>query len=410
LPSTVSSEEITEEQTTLLQNEEYNDITKSVGTTTSPDTTKIFASEVPVQDKTTVQQIVNVPHSTVETTTEQEKIDTTTTADIVFKTTTSKSDETTRYRYEYEDDKTTVPNYITTTLTNRIRTDRPFRGPLRIHKTFKKHGNRYQLKNKNKKFSSGLLKRLDDKNKKDSTISKAVYGAIKREEFIKNWVARKYNKLENNSKKRLFSLNTTYEPQTTIGPSQETTPEEITSESQTSLASTVITSTTKNRALPFAPTALPPKNKLFHVDLDTTIREGSSTSSVGKTSSINAVSPVKSVISEKRKTFLDKLKSTARKSLSDNLFAKSVKSGKNSETSSSSISLPTHKSSKKISWVYPRGSNTNVFKKWGGNSLSQAEFERQVLGVSTATEVSVKSMICVRGRCYNADDKSLANK
>lgn len=54
----------------------------------------------------------------------------------------------------------------------------------------------------------------------------------------------------------------------------------------------------------------------------------------------------------------------------------------------------------------PIGSNPNVYKKWAGNSLSQSEFERQILGVSTATEVSVKSMICVRGRCYNADDMS----
>eukprot|EP00095_Tigriopus_kingsejongensis_P010291 snap_masked-scaffold474_size162001-processed-gene-0.17 protein:Tk10291 transcript:snap_masked-scaffold474_size162001-processed-gene-0.17-mRNA-1 annotation:"neurogenic locus notch-like protein protein 1" len=52
----------------------------------------------------------------------------------------------------------------------------------------------------------------------------------------------------------------------------------------------------------------------------------------------------------------------------------------------------------------PVGSNPNVYKQWAGNSLSQSEFERQVLGVSTASEVSVKSMICVRGRCYNADD------
>jgi len=53
---------------------------------------------------------------------------------------------------------------------------------------------------------------------------------------------------------------------------------------------------------------------------------------------------------------------------------------------------------------YPRGSDTKVFKEWQGDSLSQAEFERKVLGVSTATEVSVKSVICVRGRCYNADN------
>ena len=193
-------------------------------------------------------------------------------------------------------------------------------------------------------------------------------------------------------------------------PSQETTPEATTTESQTSLPPSTTTPERKNAALPFAPTVLPPKNKFFDVDLDVTVRDGASSSSVGKTSSLLAASSAKSVISEKRKTFLDKLKSSARKSLSDNLFAKNKKNGKNSETSSSNISLPTHKSSKKISWVYPRGSDTKVFKKWDGDSISQAEFERKVLGVSTATEVSVKSRICVRGRCYNSDDKSFANK
>ena len=52
----------------------------------------------------------------------------------------------------------------------------------------------------------------------------------------------------------------------------------------------------------------------------------------------------------------------------------------------------------------PRGANTDVFRNFGGNKLSQAEFERSILGVSTATEISVKSMICVKGRCFNADD------
>lgn len=192
-------------------------------------------------------------------------------------------------------------------------------------------------------------------------------------------------------------------------PSQETTPEATTTESQTSLPPSTTTPERKNAALPFAPTVLP-KNKFFDVDLDVTVRDGASSSSVGKASSLLAASSAKSVISEKRKTFLDKLKSSARKSLSDNLFAKNKKNGKNSETSSSNISKPTHKSSKKISWVYPRGSDTKVFKKWAGDSISQAEFERKVLGVSTATEVSVKSRICVRGRCYNSDDKSFANK
>jgi hypothetical protein len=29
--------------------------------------------------------------------------------------------------------------------------------------------------------------------------------------------------------------------------------------------------------------------------------------------------------------------------------------------------------------VYPRGSDTKIFKQWQGDSLSQAEFERKVL-------------------------------
>ena len=59
--------------------------------------------------------------------------------------------------------------------------------------------------------------------------------------------------------------------------------------------------------------------------------------------------------------------------------------------------------------LYPRGSRLNLFKKWDGNSLSQAEFEKNILGVSTAQEVKVQSRICVRGHCYNADDEAAAS-
>jgi len=60
---------------------------------------------------------------------------------------------------------------------------------------------------------------------------------------------------------------------------------------------------------------------------------------------------------------------------------------------------------KKKKPAIPIGSRPDVYKKWEGGSLSQAEFEAKVLGVSTATEVSVQSMICVRGRCFNAEDE-----
>lgn len=58
----------------------------------------------------------------------------------------------------------------------------------------------------------------------------------------------------------------------------------------------------------------------------------------------------------------------------------------------------------------PRGARTELFRNFGGASLSQADFERTILGVSTATEISVKSMICVKGRCFNADDESRSRK
>jgi len=68
----------------------------------------------------------------------------------------------------------------------------------------------------------------------------------------------------------------------------------------------------------------------------------------------------------------------------------------------SKAEIPT-RSKQKLNGV-PRGANTDIFRNFGGNKLSQAEFERSILGVSTATEISVKSMICVKGRCFNADD------
>ena len=52
----------------------------------------------------------------------------------------------------------------------------------------------------------------------------------------------------------------------------------------------------------------------------------------------------------------------------------------------------------------PLGANTDIHRSYGGKQLSQADFESQILGVSSATEISVKSMICVKGRCFNADD------
>jgi len=98
---------------------------------------------------------------------------------------------------------------------------------------------------------------------------------------------------------------------------------------------------------------------------------------------------------EDRRPLVDKYSSSSRQSVISSLFNKQ-------ETAPVPVSAPAPVVTR--TGGVPRGARTEVFKSWGGTSLSQAEFERQILGVSTATEISVKSMICVKGRCFNADE------
>ena len=190
-----------------------------------------------------------------------------------------------------------------------------------------------------------------------SNISKSVYGAIKREEYLKNWVAnRKYpNKLTEAGNKHGVIL-------------EGTVDDDASDESAA--------------VLPFMPTVLPNFNRDDASEWET--------SGVAVKAKRRKVNPL-----------LDKL-SSSRKSLKDSLFAKSSSTTTTTTSTSSSSSSSSESSSKAP--LYPLGSDTKIFKQWQGDSLSQAEFERTVLGVSTATEVSVKSVICVRGRCYNADN------
>ena len=199
---------------------------------------------------------------------------------------------------------------------------------------------------------------VQDAEIKTSNISKSVYGAIKREEYLKNWVAsRKYHKFNDAGSKHGVIFGT--------APSDETVKEDSAEDN--------------SGVMPFAPTVLPNISKEEAIEWET-----SGVSIKKKRRKINPL--------------LDKL-SSSRKSLKDSLFAKSISSSSTTTTSTSSESSVPPQAP-----LYPRGSDTKIFKQWQGDSLSQAEFERKVLGVSTATEVSVKSVICVRGRCYNADN------
>jgi len=162
--------------------------------------------------------------------------------------------------------------------------------------------------------------------------------------------------------------------------------------------------TESNVLLPFAPTVLP-KGSRYSVD----------TSSIFKRH-------------KKKISFLEKLKNTARNpykkadhssqdtisisssSTKNNKLKKPRQPISNTTTKTTTSTTTTTTTTTKKPILYPRGSKLNLFKQWGNSQLSQAEFEKTVLGVSTATEVTVQSRICVRGHCFNADDKAAASR
>lgn len=195
----------------------------------------------------------------------------------------------------------------------------------------------------------------------------------KREEWIKNWVARKYNK--GPKRPRLGPLTSTTiqeesDNPTTLQPEQEDKDTLI-----------FFSPTIRPKQISLEPT-VQPKTSRFNVDFDVTVRDG--TVQKSKAPSVN----------ELKSSLLEKY-SSARQKVKNSLFHKVDKH----QPPKKGVGLALGAGS-----GVPRGANVDLFRNYGGDKLSQAEFERQVLGVSTATEISVKSMICIKGRCFNADD------
>lgn len=169
----------------------------------------------------------------------------------------------------------------------------------------------------------------------------------KREQLIKNWTARKYNK--GDKKSRYAAATTTTTAATETEDATDSAPGETTT------------------FLPFAPTVRPKSHRL---PLKKSKKK------------ISRKPPPSSILNYKKHLLKD-----------SGIFASQKKAA---------VAEKKKQNKKK---AIPLGSRADVYKKWGGGSLSQAEFESKVLGVSTATEVSVRSMICVRGRCFNAEDE-----
>jgi hypothetical protein len=207
----------------------------------------------------------------------------------------------------------------------------------------------------------------------------------KREEWIKNWVGRKYNKFPRTPLLPLASVHSQQESnvQTTTENTQEdpsiltdvaqnqpqhsllvpTIPPKISSDaSNLSKGASIESAAQSKQKQP---------NSRFNVNLDVTVRDG---------------------------TELSDLKSTLLEKYSSSRYKKKNKK-KNSLFHREEV-----KSSPVFNSGVVRGADTDLFRSYGGKSLSQSDFERQILGVSTQTEISVKSMICVKGQCFNADD------
>merc|ERR1711962_554833 len=228
------------------------------------------------------------------------------------------------------------------------------------------------------------LRQKDGKyTKKSETKTK------KREEWIKSWVERKYNKPKFPRGPLLPLAHVTQSPQETIVQITTEQPQEdpfaSTDSEQNEPQHSLLIPTIPPKIISDAPNltkigsvepAVQSKqpNSRFNVNFDVTVRDGS-----------NQETPLPE-LSDLKSSLLEKY-SSSRYKAKNSLFHKGEV--KNSPAYSSGAI---------------RGADADLFRRYGGKSLSQSDFERQILGVSTATEISVKSMICVKGKCFNADE------
>jgi len=219
---------------------------------------------------------------------------------------------------------------------------------------------------------------------KDAKYSKKFESKTKkREEWFTNLVDRKYSKPKF-PRGPLFPLAAVHSQETNVQTTTEEPQEDPSiqtdsaqSEPQHSLLVPTVPPKIANdfanlaKLLGVEPT-VQPKNSRFNVNLDVTVRDGSVETSQNK--------------------------SSLREKYASSRFKKKTK------TKNSLFHREEVKSSPVFSSGVPRGADTDLFRSYAGKSLSQSDFERQILGVSTATEISVRSMICVKGQCFNADD------
>merc|ERR1712223_815312 len=150
-----------------------------------------------------------------------------------------------------------------------------FRYPLRLHRPKSYPGaptakdDYYHLESiKNKVTSDDIIttstelptttvaEEVEENNDNDErNVSKDVFGAIRREEYFKNWVARKYRKPEDGKSK--FTLSEFPTTASSTPPPTSSSPSSASSSSTTEVETEAAVTLENNILLPFAPTVLP---------------------------------------------------------------------------------------------------------------------------------------------------------
>lgn len=140
-----------------------------------------------------------------------------------------------------------------------------------------------------------------------------------------------------------------------------------------------------------------PKNSRFTVNLDVTVRDGSEEKvSGGAAASLFDKSALYDKYSNRKKAssiFLNRDQSAQP-------WIKEVQQQQPEPTSSTApvVAVPNFRPAAIL------GASNERIRSYGGRQLSQSDFERSILGVSTAQEISVKSTICVKGKCFDPNE------
>lgn len=262
--------------------------------------------------------------------------------------------------------------------------------------------------------------------------------AKKREDWIKTWVARKFNKPKFPRGPVPIISASTSQADTTAVPTELFANNNEVIDINSKSPNGFFSAAGAAAASLFAPT-IPPllladptlsaataakTSPRFNVNLDVTVRDGGSeertslsTTSTSSSSSSAVSSPLVNVAGnangEYKSSLLEKYSRNKIKTgiFHNNNNNKAAENAGGAVSNNSSSSRGVYEAAAAApaapSYVVggvPLGANKDIHRSYGGKQLSMADFESQILGVSSATEISVKSMICVKGRCFNADE------